>query len=120
MAHTHLTAPVWNYANICIYGLNFHHHFIVLHREYAQEINTINILQSEAIRKKKTKKKICFWEMISKKKKSKFDKSIPVYHRKNRKQMCPFVNKNPLFALRGMWAAVGQDVMFQKFKIMMK
>lgn len=61
-----LDCSVWNYANICIYGLKFPPSLHSFTGNMLKKLIQLIYCKIEAIRKKT--KKICFWEMISKKK----------------------------------------------------
>ena len=76
-----LDFSVWNYANICIYGLKFPPSLPSFIGNMLKKWIHLIYCKIEAIRKKKKKTflKVCFWEMISPPKKVKFGSNLFLY-----------------------------------------
>lgn len=114
-----LDCSVWNYANICIYGLKFPPSLHSFTGNMLKKWIHLIYCKFEVIRKKK--KKLLLLRNDIQERKVKFGSNLFLCTtEKNRKQMCLFVNKNPLFALRVCGQQLGKMWCFRSLKIMMK
>lgn len=80
-----LDCSVWNYANICIYGLKFPPSLHSFTGNMLKKWIHLIYCKFEVIRKKKKKKTFASEKWYPRKKSNIWLKSIPVYHRKKQK-----------------------------------